>query len=83
MRWNEGGGVSPDIEDRRGEGGGFGFGGGGFRLGCGGIILLAILSLVFRKNFFALLDGGSGGPPPPTSRAPAHPSRSRPKTSSA
>jgi len=63
MRWNEGGGVSPDIEDRRGEGGGFGFGGGGFRLGCGGIILLAILSLVFRKNFFALLDGGSGGPP--------------------
>ena len=63
MRWNEGGGVSPDIEDRRGEGGGgFGFGGGGFRLGCGGIILLAILSLVFRKNFFALLDN-SGGPP--------------------
>lgn len=63
MRWNEGGGVSPDIEDRRGEGGGFGFGGGGFRLGCGGIILLAILSLVFRKNFFALLDTNSGGPP--------------------
>ncbi|MGZ6971698.1 MAG: KPN_02809 family neutral zinc metallopeptidase [Thermoanaerobaculia bacterium] len=63
MRWDEGGGVSPDIEDRRGEGGGFGFGGGGFRLGCGGIILLAILSLVFRKNFFALLDSGSGGPP--------------------
>ncbi len=63
MRWNEGGGVSPDIEDRRGEGGGFGFGGGGFRLGCGGIILLAILSLVFRKNFFALLDSNSSGPP--------------------
>jgi predicted metalloprotease len=63
MRWNEGGGISPDIEDRRGQGGGFGFGGGGFRLGCGGIILLAILSLVFRKNFFALLDGTSAGPP--------------------
>ncbi|MGE5715076.1 MAG: neutral zinc metallopeptidase [Acidobacteriota bacterium] len=61
MRWNEGE-QSPDIEDRRGEGGGFGFGGGGLRLGCGGIILLAILSLVFRKNFFALLDSGSGGP---------------------
>ena len=62
MRWNEGGGVSPDIEDRRGEGGGFRFGGGGFRLGCGGIILLAILSFVFKKNFFALLDPDSGGP---------------------
>ena len=62
MRWNEDGGVSPDIEDRRGEGGGLGFGGGGFRLGCGGIVLLAILSLVFKKNFFALLDSNSGGP---------------------
>jgi hypothetical protein len=61
MRWNEGE-QSPDIEDRRGEGGGFSLGGGGFRLGCGGIILLAILSLVFRKNFFALLDTNSGGP---------------------
>ncbi len=62
MRWTEGE-QSPDIEDRRGEGGGFSFGGGGFRLGCGGIILLAVLSLVFRKNFFALLDSNSGGPP--------------------
>ena len=79
MRWNRDEGVSPDIEDRRGEsggGGGFGFGGGGFRLGCGGIILLGILSLVFRKNFFALLDTSSGptavdvthsGPPAPQS----------------
>ena len=62
MRWNADE-QSPDIEDRRGEGGGFGFGGGGLRLGCGGIILLAILSLVFRKNFFALLDSSSGAPP--------------------
>ncbi len=69
MRWNRDEEVSPDIEDRRGEGGGgggFGFGGGGMRLGCGGIILLAILSLVFKKNFFALLDSnpspGAGRP---------------------
>jgi predicted metalloprotease len=61
MRWDAGE-QSPDIEDRRGEGGGLGFGGGGFRLGCGGIVLLAILSLVFKKNFFALLDSNSGGP---------------------
>lgn len=59
MRWNRDEGVSPDIEDRRGEsrgGGGFGFGGGGMRLGCGGIIVLGILSLIFKQNFFALLD---------------------------
>ncbi|HEX7615910.1 MAG TPA: neutral zinc metallopeptidase [Thermoanaerobaculia bacterium] len=69
MRWNRDEDVSPDIEDRRGEGGGgggFGFGGGGMRLGLGGIIVLGILSLVFRRNFFALLDSnpspGAGRP---------------------
>ncbi len=59
MRWNRDEEVSPDIEDRRGEGGGgggFGFGGGGMRLGLGGIIVIGILSLVFKRNFFALLD---------------------------
>jgi predicted metalloprotease len=60
MRWTPGG-ESSDIEDRRGEGGG---GGGGFsfgprHLGIGGFILVAILSLVFRRNFFALLGGGT------------------------
>ena len=66
MRWNDdGGGLGPDIEDRRGEGGGggFGFGGGGMRLGCGGIILLGVLSLVFKQNFFALLAPSGGGAP--------------------
>ncbi len=64
MRWNDdGGGLGPDIEDRRGEGGGgFGFGGGGLRLGCGGLILLGILSLVFKTNFFALLAPQGGAP---------------------
>jgi predicted metalloprotease len=65
MRWDKDGpDVSPDVEDRRGEsaggGGGFG-GGGGMRLGLGGFVLLAVLSIVFRKNFFALLDGSGGG----------------------
>jgi predicted metalloprotease len=65
MRWNdEGGGLGPDIEDRRGEGGGgFNFGGGGMRLGCGGIILLGVLSLIFKQNFFALLSPQGGSPP--------------------
>src|SRR5690242_4408102 len=71
MKWSDDG-TSSDIEDRRGEdgGGGFGFGGGGggMRLGCGGFVILAILSIVFKRNFFALVSGGGGGPSVTTSR---------------
>ena len=61
MRWTPGG-TSGDIEDRRDQsGGGPGFGGfGGMRLGLGGIIILFILSLLFKQDFFALLGGGGG-----------------------
>jgi hypothetical protein len=57
MRWQRGT-SDQDIEDRRGSsGGGFrGFpGGGGLRIGLGGLIIIGILSLVFKQNFFALL----------------------------
>lgn len=63
MRWTPGG-TSDDVEDRRDEGGGGGGGGfGGMHIGIGGVIILFILSLVFKQNFFALLGGGasSGG----------------------
>ena len=57
MRWQRGT-SDADIEDRRASGGG-GFrrfpGGGGLRLGLGGLIVVGILSLVFKQNFFALL----------------------------
>ena len=68
MRWTPGG-TSEDVEDRRSESGGGGgrFSGGGLKLGCGGFILLAVLSLVFKQNFFALLDTG-GAPSGPTAR---------------
>lgn len=58
MRWTPGG-VSGDIEDRRDQSGGSGGGGfGGMRLGLGGLLILFVLSLIFKQNFFALLGGG-------------------------
>jgi predicted metalloprotease len=60
MRWTPGG-LGPDIIDRRGaSGGGFGFGRGP-TVGCGGAIILLVLSLLTGRNFFAMADGGGGG----------------------
>jgi len=66
MRWTPGG-TSSDIEDRRGEGGG-GFGFGGMHIGIGGAVVLLILSLIFHKNFFALLGAGDTTTPQQASR---------------
>jgi predicted metalloprotease len=60
MDWTPGG-MSEDVEDRRGDsgdgGGGFGFGGGG--LGIIGIVVLLVVSLVTGRNFIgAYLSGG-------------------------
>ena len=54
MRWTPGG-ESSDIEDRRGSSG-FGIGRG--PIGIGGALILLVLSLVFHRNFFALLGTG-------------------------
>jgi predicted metalloprotease len=59
MRWTPGGNED-DVEDRRDSSGGGGFG--GIHLGIGGFILVAILSLVFHRNFFTLLSSNSAGP---------------------
>jgi uncharacterized protein len=77
MRWTPGD-VSGDIEDRRDEsgGGGFGFGGGGFggiHIGIGGFIILLILSFVFKRNLFTLLSGGA----PTSSISHSQPDRAR------
>jgi predicted metalloprotease len=86
MRWNRDE-SDENVEDRRDEtggGGGGGFSGGGMKLGLGGIIVVGLLSLVFRQNFFALLDsGGPGTAPGPVAhsgpRAPAAPRPHDPK----
>src|ERR1041384_8337890 len=58
MRWTPGG-DSSDIEDRRGEGGGFNPGGfTGLHLGIGGTLVLIVLSVLFRTNLFSVLGGG-------------------------
>jgi predicted metalloprotease len=64
MRWTPGG-VSGDIEDRRDSsgGGGFGFGGGGVPFGIGGLLVLLVLSFIFKRDLISpLLNSGSPGP---------------------
>jgi uncharacterized protein len=56
MRWTPGG-VSDNIEDQRSGGGGFG----GGRVGIGGIIIAAVLSLIFGRDFITPLLFNSGG----------------------
>src|SRR5437660_10776992 len=61
MRWTPGG-SSDDVEDRRNEsGGGGGFQVGGIHLGLGGVILLFVLSLIFKRDFLSLLSTGPVG----------------------
>jgi uncharacterized protein len=70
MKWTPGG-MSKDVEDRRGEtGGGGGFGGGRLRLGLGGVLVVLVLSLIFRQNLFQFLETG-GAPGITPSGAPA------------
>jgi uncharacterized protein len=55
MRWSTG--DRDNIDDRRGSSGGFGV----VHLGIGGVVLVALLSMVTGVNFFSLL-GGDGAP---------------------
>ncbi len=65
MDWTPGG-MSSDVEDRRGDSGGGGgflpFGGGG--LGLGGVLVVLVISLLTGHNFMGLLGGGGGGGQP-------------------
>jgi len=79
MRWTPGE-QNPDVEDMRGSSGG---GGGGFgvgRMGIGGFVVLLLLSLIFHRNFFALLGGGgapAGSPAAQTAPANVSPAEAK------
>ena len=60
MRWTPSG-RSEDLEDRRSEGGGGGGGFGGMHVGIGGLIVLGILSLIFRTDLISPFLGGDTG----------------------
>jgi uncharacterized protein len=66
MRWTPGG-LSSDVEDRRGDSGG-GFGGGG--LGVVGLVILAIISLVTGRNYIGAYFANGGAPQMQQQRAP-------------
>ncbi len=81
MKWTRGG-RSANLEDRRGERAAYGGGRGpGLKLGLGGFLLLAVLSIVFKKDFFSLVGGGGGGvsPSADVSAGPAAPRATDPK----
>ncbi len=65
-------GMSGDIEDRRGSGGGFGgMGGGG--IGIVGFVILALISLVTGRNYLGRVLSGGGSS---SIHAPARPGSS-------
>ncbi|MBV6520105.1 MAG: hypothetical protein MNPFHGCM_00210 [Gemmatimonadaceae bacterium] len=75
MRWTPGK-RSNDLEDRRGMGTAGGGGGGmrgvGFgRMGLGGMVVLLILSLVFKQDFFSLAGSAVGSGPQAAGQANA------------
>ena len=59
---------SANIEDRRG----FRGGGPGMRLGLGGVVILVILSIVFKRDFLSLAGGGGGDAPGADQAAPVN-----------
>jgi predicted metalloprotease len=65
MRWTPGG-RSDDVEDVRDEGGGSGFRLRGSHLGIGGFLVVLVLSLLFKRDFFSLLGITNVGSPAAT-----------------
>jgi predicted metalloprotease len=67
MRWRPGH-RSANVEDRRGGGGRFIRGAGG--MGAGTLIILVVLSLIFKRDFVSLVGGGGVEPATETGASP-------------
>ncbi len=74
MRWTPGH-KSANVEDRRGGGGRFIRGAGG--MGAGTLVILLVLSLLFKRDFFSLV--GAGGMDPGTETAAGPPAETTPE----
>jgi predicted metalloprotease len=74
MRWTPGQ-RSANVEDRRGGGGRFIRGAGG--MGAGTLVILLILSLIFKRDFFSLV--GAGGVDPGAETAAGPPAETTPE----
>jgi predicted metalloprotease len=80
MRWQQSR-RSGNVVDARGRGGfgriagGGGFAGRGMRLGCGPLLLIGVVALLFGVNPLEILQllGGGGGQPVPAEPTGAHP----------
>jgi predicted metalloprotease len=57
MRWKRGG-ISSDVEDRRGSM----LGGRGLKLGLGGTLVVGLLSMLLGTDLFAVIGGGPSAP---------------------
>lgn len=67
MRWSPGH-RSANVEDRRGGGGRFIRGAGG--MGAGTLVILLVLSLIFKRDFFSLVGAGGVETAPETAAGP-------------
>jgi predicted metalloprotease len=74
MKWTPGG-VSEDIEDRRGGGGGFR----GGPVSIGAVLVLLVLSLLTGKNFLSLVDSGAAPSTDPSGDQSGAPVQSSPE----